>query len=73
MLPISTAAKSRASASIKSNNARSVALNVYRIEHETLTLTEISKRLGLHPATLRNRMRELRGASGPITWQRLRG
>lgn len=44
----------------------------YRIEGETLTFAQIGKRLGISKDAASLRMRRLRGASGAITWLRLR-
>lgn len=44
-----------------------------RIEGETVGYAEIANRLGITRAAATNRMRRLRGASGSITWERLRG
>jgi predicted ArsR family transcriptional regulator len=43
----------------------------YRIEQENVTIAQIAQRLGVTPSCARTRMRELRGASGAVTWSRL--
>jgi GTP-sensing pleiotropic transcriptional regulator CodY len=44
---------------------------VYRIEGENVTMVEIAQRLGVTPSVAQDRMRKLRGATGPVTWARL--
>ncbi|GAA0721458.1 hypothetical protein [Dokdonella soli] len=55
----------RRSAAKQSTDAR------YRIENEYVTVRQIAARLGITKDQVHKRMRELRGASGPITWARL--
>jgi hypothetical protein len=43
----------------------------FRIEGDTVTYSEIAKRLGISRTAAEQRMRRLRGASGPVTWKRL--
>jgi hypothetical protein len=45
---------------------------VFYIEGEHVGYAEIAKRLGLTPACAQTRMLKLRGASGAITWERLK-
>jgi GTP-sensing pleiotropic transcriptional regulator CodY len=52
--------------------AKSTAGAVYRMEGESLTMVEIADRLCITPSAAQNRMRKLRGATGAITWARLR-
>jgi hypothetical protein len=45
----------------------------YRIDGETVTIAQIAARLGVSVAAAQGRMKRLWGASGPVTWERLRG
>lgn len=46
---------------------------IYRISGEFVGLREIAERLGVSIGAASARMRKLRGASGAISWERLRG
>lgn len=46
--------------------------DTYRIEGEYVTMREIAERIGETYDATRRRMRTLKKASGPITWERLR-
>lgn len=58
----------------KSGRAKAVtqrAENRLRIEGEYVTHRQIAERIGRNQEFVGRRLRELRGASGPITWARL--
>lgn len=47
-------------------------VNRIRIEGEYLSAREIAERIGISESVAGRRLAMLRGASGPITWDRLR-
>lgn len=47
-------------------------VNRIRIEGEYLSAREIAERIGISESVAWRRLAMLRGASGPITWDRLR-
>lgn len=44
---------------------------LYRIEGDTVSMSDIAKRLGISESAARSRLKKLRGASGAIDWRRL--
>lgn len=51
--------------------AKSTAGQIYRIEGENVTMRDIAKRIGMSLPAARDRLRRLKGATGPVTWARL--
>lgn len=68
----SEAARIRAAVSTKKINANRIAMDVFRIDGEYLSLHQLAERCGIGYDAVKKRMRTLAGASGAITVARIK-